>query len=353
MSAEPSARWLSADELESWLPVGGLLLRLPAALDAQMQRDSGLSHFEYLVLANLSEAPDRTRRMSALAALANGSLSRLSHVVKRLEGKGWVARTACPRDGRYTNAALTEAGWEKVRHSAPGHVEAVRDLVLDALTEAELAQLGGIARRVLTRLEAAEPNQVAGRRRASLPAMPQLITPTVHLHAQWLAARDEWGRGVHQDGSGLRADDEVDTAAGFAAFVAKLRRESDPAVPPVAGWVHCSYWWIAEGDQLLGAVSLRHELNDILLDAGGHIGYGIRPSARRRGLASWALNAVLPYAGKLGLDRVLLTCEVTNEASRRVIERRGGVLEDVRDTPLGRVRRYWITLDPAERTVTE
>ncbi len=105
-----SPRWLSPDELRAWLPVGGLLLKLPAALDAQMQRDSGLSHFEYLVLANLSEAPDRTRRMSELAALANGSLSRLSHVVKRLEARGWVERKACPTDGRYTNAVLTAAG---------------------------------------------------------------------------------------------------------------------------------------------------------------------------------------------------------------------------------------------------
>jgi DNA-binding MarR family transcriptional regulator len=151
-SAE-APRWLNAGELESWLPVGGLLLKLPAALDAQMQRDSGLSHFEYLVLANLSEAPERTRRMSALAALANGSLSRLSHVVKRLEARGWVERKACPSDGRYTNARLTDAGWEKVLDSAPGHVEAVRRLVLDALTPAELAQLGEMAKRILTRLE--------------------------------------------------------------------------------------------------------------------------------------------------------------------------------------------------------
>ncbi|MEU8228631.1 MarR family winged helix-turn-helix transcriptional regulator [Actinoplanes sp. NPDC048967] len=152
MTAEPP-RWLSPDELRAWLPVGGLLLKLPAALDAQMQRDSGLSHFEYLVLANLSEAPERTRRMSALAALANGSLSRLSHVVKRLEARGWIERRACPSDGRYTNAVLTEAGWEKVLASAPGHVEAVRTLVLDALSPEELDQLGAMARRLLERLE--------------------------------------------------------------------------------------------------------------------------------------------------------------------------------------------------------
>jgi len=153
---EESPRWLSTDELRAWLPVGGLLLKLPAALDAHMQRDSGLSHFEYLVLAGLSEAPGRTRRMSELAALANGSLSRLSHVVKRLEARGWVERRACPADGRYTNAVLTEAGWAKVVASAPGHVEAVRTLVLDALSTAELDQFGAMARRILGRLEAGD-----------------------------------------------------------------------------------------------------------------------------------------------------------------------------------------------------
>ena len=156
VTVEPP-RWLSAEELRAWLPVGGLLLKLPAALDAQMQRDSGLSHFEYLVLANLSEAPARTRRMSELAALANGSLSRLSHVVKRLETRGWIERRACPSDGRYTNAVLTGAGWEKVLASAPGHVEAVRSLILDALSAAELDQLGEMARRILERLEPGDP----------------------------------------------------------------------------------------------------------------------------------------------------------------------------------------------------
>ncbi|MEV6597587.1 GNAT family N-acetyltransferase [Actinoplanes sp. NPDC051346] len=174
--------------------------------------------------------------------------------------------------------------------------------------------------------------------------MAELITPTTRLHERWLAARDDWGRGVHQDGSGLRPDDEVDSAEGFAAFVGKLRRESDPAIPAAAGWVHCSYWWIVEDDEVLGSIALRHELNEFLLEAGGHIGYGVRPAARRRGLASRALAEVLPHARELGLDRVLLTCEVTNEGSRRTIERNGGVLEDVRDTALGRLRRYWITL---------
>jgi DNA-binding MarR family transcriptional regulator len=146
-------RWLSPRQLAAWLPVGGLLLKLPAALDTQMQRDSGLSHFEYLVLSSLSEAPGRSRRMSTLAALANGSLSRLSHVVKRLETRGWVSRRPGPGDGRYTEAVLTDAGWQKVLAAAPGHVAAVRTLVVDVLTDDELKQLGGMARRILARLD--------------------------------------------------------------------------------------------------------------------------------------------------------------------------------------------------------
>jgi DNA-binding MarR family transcriptional regulator len=157
-----SPRWLSPGELDAWLPIGGLLLKLPAALDAQMQRDSGLSHFEYLVLASLSEAPERTRRMSVLAVLTNGSLSRLSHVVKRLEGHAWVERRQCRGDGRYTNAVLTEAGWQKVLASAPEHVEAVRALVLDALTAEELEQLGGMARKILSRLEGGDTRTAFG-----------------------------------------------------------------------------------------------------------------------------------------------------------------------------------------------
>jgi predicted acetyltransferase len=174
--------------------------------------------------------------------------------------------------------------------------------------------------------------------------MPELITPTIALHRAWLAARDDWGRGVHQDGSGLHTDDDVDTSAGFAAWVARLRRESDPAVPPEPGRVHCTYWWIVEDDVMLGAIALRHELNDFLLDAGGHIGYGVRPAARRRGLAAFALGDVLVHAREQGLDRVLVTCDDTNAASRRTIEGRGGVLEDIRSTALGLTRRYWITL---------
>jgi predicted acetyltransferase len=171
--------------------------------------------------------------------------------------------------------------------------------------------------------------------------MPELIAPTVGLHAAWLEAHHEWGPGVHEDGFGLHSSDEVDSPAGFAAWVARLTAQSDPAKPVDAGRVHCTYRWIVEDNRVLGAITLRHELNDRLMQL-GHIGYGIRPSARRRGLATWALGRMLGEAQVLGLDRVLIVCEAGNVASAKTIERHGGVLEDVRDTEHGPVRRYWI-----------
>jgi len=142
-------KWLSAEEQAAWRPFVALLFRLPAALDAQLAKDAGISHFEYLVLSSLSEAPDRTLRMSDLAALASGSLSRLSHVVSRLEARGWVRREPCPGDGRFINAVLTSDGWAKVVATAPGHVAAVRRLLVDALTPEEFRALGAISPRVL------------------------------------------------------------------------------------------------------------------------------------------------------------------------------------------------------------
>jgi DNA-binding MarR family transcriptional regulator len=141
--------WLTDEQQAAWRPFVALLLRLPAVLDAQLQRDAGLNHFDYLVLSGLSEAPGRTLRMSDLAATASSSLSRLSHVVSRLEGKGWVRREPCAGDGRYINAVLTEAGWDKVVATAPGHVAAVRELLIDALSEEQFGQLGAISAQVL------------------------------------------------------------------------------------------------------------------------------------------------------------------------------------------------------------
>lgn len=141
--------WLSDQQQAAWRPFVALLLRLPAALDAQLHKDADLTNFDYLVLSGLSEAPNRTLRMSQLAALASSSMSRLSHVVTRLEAKGWVRREPCPGDGRFINAILTEEGWEKVKATAPGHVMAVRELLIDTLTSEEFEQLGALSEKIL------------------------------------------------------------------------------------------------------------------------------------------------------------------------------------------------------------
>lgn len=146
-------RWLDEEELDAWIHFIAVVELLPGALDSQLRRDSDLSHFEYLVLAMLSEADGRVLRMTALAARTNATLARLSHVVSRLEARGLVERAACPQDGRATNARLTDAGWDAVVAAAPGHVETVRATVLDALTRRQVRQLGEIAGAILARLD--------------------------------------------------------------------------------------------------------------------------------------------------------------------------------------------------------
>ena len=151
-SAE-SPRWLSADEEAAWRAFATAAVKLPWALECQLQRDSGLSFIEYHVLARLSEDPGHTLRMSTLADLTNASLSRLSHLIKRLEGRRLVRREPDPTDGRYTNAILTRAGYQKLVATAPAHVEAVRALVIDSLTAQELGQLHAISERLCSGLE--------------------------------------------------------------------------------------------------------------------------------------------------------------------------------------------------------
>jgi predicted acetyltransferase len=173
--------------------------------------------------------------------------------------------------------------------------------------------------------------------------MPELIEPTLELRESWLESAAEWGA-THQDGAGVHEADDLSTVEGFSAWIARLREQSDESVAVGPDRVHASYWWIVDDGEYAGAISLRHRLNDQLLDGGGHIGYGVRPSARKRGLASWALGEVLVRARDRGLERVLVTCDDDNLASARTIERNGGVLEDVRETWLGLARRYWIEL---------
>ena len=164
--------------------------------------------------------------------------------------------------------------------------------------------------------------------------MAELVEPTTRLYSAWRAGRDDWGPGTHEDGFGLLASDAVETPDGFEIWVRRLQAEQST-----------TYRWIVEGDDLLGAIALRHRLEDGALEV-GQVGYGIRPSARGRGLATWALGQMLATARSIGLDRVLIVCADDNAASARVIERHGGVLEGVRNTAMGPARRYWVALGP-------
>jgi DNA-binding MarR family transcriptional regulator len=157
MEDSPEPRWLDTEEQRNWYAFAYALIRLPAALDAQMQRDAGISHFEYLVLSGLSSMPARTLRMSDLAQITASTLSRLSNVVARLEKRGWVNRTPDPADGRYTLAILTDDGWAKVTTIAPAHVNEVRRLVFDPLTKTQQQQMGRIAQRILKAIDPDTP----------------------------------------------------------------------------------------------------------------------------------------------------------------------------------------------------
>jgi DNA-binding MarR family transcriptional regulator len=148
-----STRWLDDDERAAWVRLAAVLELLPGVLDSQLRRDSGLTHFEYFVLAMLSEAPERTLRMTRLAALTNATLPRLSHVVRRLEERGLVERYPCPEDARATNARLTTEGMSAIEAAAPGHVNAVRESVIDALSPAQVEQLTDIADAILDRVD--------------------------------------------------------------------------------------------------------------------------------------------------------------------------------------------------------
>lgn len=143
----------------------------------------------------------------------------------------------------------------------------------------------------------------------------------------------------------LRDQDEERLAADFGRFVRGLLSEAD-APPSTSGRVPCSTFWLVDGDEWIGRVSLRHTLNDWLLQFGGHIGYGIRPSRRRQGYGTMGLRLVLPHAKALGLTRVLVTCDADNIGSRKIIEASSGVFEN--EVPQGgkaaSKRRYWIAL---------
>jgi DNA-binding MarR family transcriptional regulator len=146
--------WLNDEEQGAWRGVVQLFTKLPAAIDNNMQRTAGITMYEYVVLSLLSESDDRTLQMSELAAGTNSSLSRLSHVVSRLETRGWVTRQVSPDDGRATQAVLTKSGLAKVVEIAPDHVRVVRELVVDALTPTQLRHLGATGVKIGQRIDA-------------------------------------------------------------------------------------------------------------------------------------------------------------------------------------------------------
>lgn len=190
--------------------------------------------------------------------------------------------------------------------------------------------------------------------------MPQLIRPDPRLQTAFLDAlaesREEDAEADHWFGLASSAAgrtrwqrEDLESTDAFASFVADQLRDVEEDAPRPAGYVPATLlWWVA-GDRWLGRLSLRHRLTPFLRDIGGHVGYFVRPSARRRGHATAMLRESLPWAYDLGIDPVLVTCDDDNVASRRVIEANGGVLEDQRERKL----RYWVPtrrLEPADGT---
>ncbi|MFB7883695.1 MarR family winged helix-turn-helix transcriptional regulator [Microbacterium sp. NPDC056057] len=163
-STPPVPTGLSAEQLEVWASVATLLERLPAALDAQLQRDSGLTHFEHGLLFALDSAPERTLRMSTLAGYASSTLSRLSRAISRLERKGLVRRQIDPSDGRVTLAVLTDEGHDLLVESTPAHHALVEQLVFAPLTPQQVRQLGLVSRRLAQAIDPAETWSPAGGR---------------------------------------------------------------------------------------------------------------------------------------------------------------------------------------------
>lgn len=177
--------------------------------------------------------------------------------------------------------------------------------------------------------------------------MLALVKPTVRLRSSWLGAHAEWGPGFHEDGFGLQPTDKIDTPDGFASWVKRLRDELESTQLSRADTVSCLYRWIVEDERVLGGIMLRYGKGE-MLETMGNVGYGIRASAQRRGVATWALGQMISEARRLELRRLLIVCKADNVASAKTIEANGGVLETAQANqepePQDGVLRYWIDI---------
>jgi DNA-binding MarR family transcriptional regulator len=149
---EPESRWLTSAQQRAWRELTTVMTQLPVVLEAQLKRDAGLSYLEYYVMAALSERPDHAMRMSDLARFTNSELSRLSHLIGRLEQRGFVRRMIDCTDGRYTKAVLTDAGYAHLAEAAPAHVAEVKELVFGVLGDADVEALRRCTEKISQRL---------------------------------------------------------------------------------------------------------------------------------------------------------------------------------------------------------
>jgi predicted acetyltransferase len=176
--------------------------------------------------------------------------------------------------------------------------------------------------------------------------VPELVAPTTSVHTSFLEAMAEFeaeGRSGADDHSMLGEEIRInrDTwhdADAFAAYTQRLRADALDETPRPTGWVPCTTLWYVEGSEYLGRLAIRHRLTEWLLEVGGHIGYDVRPSARRQGHATAMLRAALPVAYGLRIHPLLITCDADNVASRKVIEANGGHFTDEREGKL----RFWV-----------
>lgn len=183
--------------------------------------------------------------------------------------------------------------------------------------------------------------------------MPELVPPTTAVQHSFLTAMAELqaeGRGGEGDRSMIGREirtfgAEWATPTGFATYVAALRAQADEHTERPDGFVPSTTLWYVDGTEYLGRLAIRHRLNEGLLNFGGHIGYDVRPTARRKGHGTAMLRLALPIARALGIDHALVTCDHDNVGSRRIIEANGGVFEDQREEKL----RYWVPTSQPDR----